>query len=410
MHVRAAVLKKRSAIIFRTVAVLAGLLIGCAITESVFWTLEYRDNAKRGMEGSGCGVSPDERWGWKLKRGDCLWHDPEFTVTFTNNQLFMNDEPYQPGADDDKTRILALGNSHTQAVGVSTWESWPKVLQRDLNQRYGEGRFRVYNAGTGGYSVHQYLLRLMDQGPQLRPQYVIVGFGFAADLYNMLPPSHGGWDFFPDLPRTYFDFDATGKLVEQHWTPAPEGVTTNAAPKRRDAAQEVREILDHFATFRYLRRSNLALAIGARVRLGGQSLWPNMEVLLQKNVSPNYQYNWDIVEAVLDRIDAESKRLGAQLVVLGIPYLPQVYDEVWQNTFGSNPEYSRDAGTTRLREWLESKKIAYVESTDELRAYVKKVGHWVHYHKDAHPTAEGHEVMARVLVESGLFTPRPAKP
>jgi hypothetical protein len=37
---------------------------------------------------------------------------------------------------------------------------------------------------------------------------------------------------------------------------------------------------------------------------------------------------------------------------------------------------------------------------------VKKVGHWVHYHKDAHPTAEGHEVMADVLAKSELFTPR----
>jgi hypothetical protein len=396
-------LKMRS-ILIRAVAVLAALLMGCAVTESVFWGLEQRDNAKRGMEGS-CGVVPDDRWGWKLRSGNCLWRDPEFTITYTVNQLFMNDEPYQPGADDDKTRILALGNSHTQAVGVSTMEAWPKVLQRNLNQRYGEGRFRVYNSGTGGYSVHQYLLRLIDQGPILKPDYVVLGFGFAADLYNMLPPSHGGWDFFPNLPRTYFDFDATGKLVEKHWAPTPEDAT-NGAPRRKDAAKEVREILDHFATFRYLRRSNLALAIGAKVRLGGQSLWPNMEVLVQKNVTPEYQYNWDLVEAILERIDAESKRLGAQLIVLGIPYLPQVYDDVWENTFSSNPDYSRDAGVTRLRKWLEAKKIPYVESMDALRAYVKQTGHWVHYHKDAHPTPRGHEIIARVLANSGLIVPR----
>jgi hypothetical protein len=396
-------------VVMRTAAVVGGLLLGGVVVEGTFRVLESRDDIRRAVDGVGCAKSAHARWGWRLDVGECRQRDPDFVVTLTNNSHFMNDEPYSPGADDAKTRVLALGDSHTQAIGVSTSETWPKVLQRDLNRRFGEGSFRVYNAGTAGYSLHQYLLRLIDQGPQLTPHYVVVGFGFASDLYDLLPPSHGGWAFFSQLPRTYFDFDESGQLVEKHWAPSPKLASTDVMtlpPPQEPAAKRVRALLENFATFRYLRRSNLALAIGARVRLGGESLWPNMEVALEKEVSPQNEYNWRLAKALLERIEVETTKLGAQLVVLGIPYLPQVYDETWQSTFGHNPKYAREAGTNRLREWLQSRQSPYVDSMDALRAHVQKTGKWVHHRKDAHPTAEGHEVIARTLVASGLFAPR----
>jgi hypothetical protein len=235
------------AILLRTAAVAIGLLMGLVVMEGGFRYLESLDNAKRGMEGA-CGQLFDDRWGWKLPPGNCRVRDPEFTASISTNSLWMNDEPYQPGADDAKTRILALGDSHTQAVGVNTMETWPKYLQRDLNARFGEGRFRVYNAGTGAYNVHQYLLRLIDQGPVVKPDYVVVGFGYASDLYDLLSPEHGGWAFFSTLPRTYFDFDANGTLVEKHWAPPSEGAEAPPAPV--DQARAVRAFLEKFATFR----------------------------------------------------------------------------------------------------------------------------------------------------------------
>lgn len=401
--------KSRYPVAMRTVLVLGGLLLGSAMAEGLFRVLEFRNSLQSGADGAGCGVSAHERWGWRLNVGECRYRDPEFVVTLTNNSLFMNDEPYSPGADNTNTRILALGDSHTQAIGVSTPETWPKILQRDLNRGFGDGSFRVYNAGTGGYSLHQYLLRLIDQGPLLKPHYVVVGFGFASDLYDLLPPSHGGWVFYEQFQRTYFDFDEAGKLVEKHWAPSPILASTDVtklSPPPESAAKRMRGLLQNFATFRYMRRSNLALAIGAQVRLGGESLWPSMEIVLEKEVSPQNEYNWRLAKALLERIEEETTKLGAQLVVLGIPYLPQVYDEIWQSTFGDNPKYAREAGINRLREWLESRQIPYVQSVDALRAQVRKTGKWVHYRKDAHPTADGHEIIADTLVASGLFVPR----
>ena len=54
----------------------------------------------------------------------------EFEVEGTVNSLNMNDAPYEPGADAERTRIFVLGDSHTYAVGVSWDQTWSKVLKR----------------------------------------------------------------------------------------------------------------------------------------------------------------------------------------------------------------------------------------------------------------------------------------
>jgi hypothetical protein len=112
-----------------------------------------------------------------------------------------------------------------------------------------------------------------------------------------------------------------------------------------------------------------------------------MEVVLEKEVSPQNEYNWRLAKALLERIEVETTKLGAQLVVLGIPYLPQVYDETWQSTFGDNPKYAREAGTNRLREWLQSRQIPTLIRW-MLCAHVRRRDNGSHHRKDAHPTAE----------------------
>ncbi len=90
---------------------------------------------------------------------------------------------------------------------------------------------------------------------------------------------------------------------------------------------------------------------------------------------------------------------------MGIPYIAQVYDEIWQLSFGSDPRFSRTAAIERVSSYCQSHGILYVDSLDVLHAKAKQLGHWLHYHHDAHPTAEGHEVIADTILKSGLLQP-----
>ncbi len=390
--------------LFRLMSVGLALLLGAAVTEVFFRVLERRDQAKTFSEGEGGETIPDPRWGWKPTPGWFRSATPEFDVTGEINALHMNDRPHDAAAEKDLVRVLVLGDSHTYAVGVSQEDAWPRKLESLLNAGAPTPRYRTYNAAYPGYSVHQYLLRLIDQGPVVKPHYVVVGFSYATDLYDLLPPEHGGWIYGGDMARDYFDLDADDNLAEKHWDPA--AASQDATPQRGNPAKGLREFLDCFATFRYLRRSNLSLWVGSRLRLGGKSLWPNMEVVVEKEVSEAHAYQWRLVKALMLRLNDECRRQGATLFVVGIPYLPQVYDEIWEATFGGDALYERDAAIRRFEEWCQSEGIVHLDTCPPLRARVKEHGRWIHHRRDAHPTAEGHEVIARTVFEAGVLKPR----
>lgn len=391
----------RRKILFSLVALCIGLVVAGLLTEGIFRVIEYR--AKPVKEGTGGRSVADARWGWKPEKGWFRVATFEFDSTGHVNELFMNDEPYDPAADASRTRVLVLGDSHTLAVGVSMEETWPKVLQRRLNSIYQTRQFRCYNAAAVGYSLHQYLLRLVDQGPVVKPHYVMVGLSYATDLYDLLPPDHGGWTYGRDAPRDYFDFDESGQLVELHWPPDSE---TAQRVRKHNIARSVRVVLQNFATFRYMRRTKIALWVGSKVKIGGQSMWPNMEVVVEKHVTKQHEYSWRLAQAVLARIHEECHRQNAKLIVVGIPYLPQVYDDIWKVTFGGDPRYSRTAAIDRMSTWCESESIVYVDTLDAFRAKTKELDRWLHYRRDAHPTAEGHEVIADTIVQAGVIEPR----
>ena len=387
----------------KALALVVSLTFSAVMLEGVFRVIERGEMGKEYHRGEGGHPLPDARWGWKMSPGSFEQGTSEFAITGDVNAMFMNDDAVDTASEKAKTRVLALGDSHTFAVGVSSDETWAKALQRDLIARTGKP-FRVYNDGCPGYNLHQYLLRLLDHGPTLRPDYVVVGFSYATDLFDLLPPDHGGWTYgAPTQPRDYFDFDASGALEERHWVPPLEGASDQG--KTVSGAMAVRNFAGSFATVRYLRRSKLALFVGSHVTVGGQSLWPNMDVVVEKDVGPGREYTWRLAKALLLKMKAESDKLGARLVIAGIPYLPQVYDEIWTSTFGGNEKYSKTAAIERIRAFCEANGIRYVDTLDALHDRAQKVGHWLHHRRDAHPTREGQEVIAEVIAASGALPP-----
>jgi lysophospholipase L1-like esterase len=389
----------------RVATLLASLLFCALVVEGAFRVLSERELAKSYHHGVGGVFEREPRWGWRPTRGEFEIGSSEFVMKGSVNALFMNDVPPDPEADRARTRVLALGDSHTYAVGASMEETWPKVLERELDAQSPGHEFRTYNAGMVGYNLHQYLLRLIDQGPIVKPHYVLVGLAYATDLYDLTPPDRGGWAYgWPDQPRDYFDFDGSGALTERHWTPPAPGAGPSA-DDRETASTRARRLLSNFATFRYLWRSNLALRAGANLRLDGRSLWPNMDVIVSEHLDEQQQYQWRLAEALIVRLKQESDRQGARMVLVGIPYLPQVYDEIWQMTFAGKPGYSPTIAIERMRAFCQQNGIDYVDTRDAIRERVGSAGHWLHYRKDAHPTPEGHAVIAHTIAQAGLIKP-----
>src|SRR5687767_13296669 len=55
----------------------------------------------------------------------------DYEVDFATNNLGMRDDPIDRGPPP-RRRILALGDSYTQGLGVEALEAWPKRLEASL--------------------------------------------------------------------------------------------------------------------------------------------------------------------------------------------------------------------------------------------------------------------------------------
>ncbi len=386
------------------------LPIVIVVTLGVVLGLVAAEGTTRILYGEGRGDGVNVRHptlGWVPKPGVTTVKTAEYEVVHDINALSMRDTPIAitRGA---AVRIVALGDSNTFGEGVNGDDAWPKALQRLLFHGRPEAGV-VYNLGVIGYSVGQYLVRLRELQAQLAPQLVLIGFSMQNDLYDLMPPRLGGFVYGEDAGRIYFDLDVDGRLIELH-----DLVGKNPLLAPRSVARtlnvRVRQVLGHYSVlYRRLRASSMATWFAARVSVDGDSLWPGTEVPHKRTLEPRYAYRWSLAEAIIARVAEEAAQHEARVVLVNIPDIVTVYDDVWADTYGRDPgRYDRWIGGRRLGEIAQRVHIGYVDTTADFIAEVKRTGHWLHYHVDRHPTAEGHAVIAaavaRYVEQSGSLS------
>lgn len=319
----------------------------------------------------------------------------EYTATYDVNALGMNDRALGNSVDRARVRIVAVGDSNTFAQGVSRDEAWPKVIET-LLFRGDTTAGVVYNLGVIGYSLGQYLLRLREFLPLLKPHIVVVGFSMHNDLYDLLPPRLGGFVYGETRGRVYFDLDAAGNLIEIR-NLAGKDLLRDGLLGDRSVGLRVRNFLNGFALYRRYRRSNAAMWIAIHLRMQNELL-PALDTALKKHLDPGDEFRWRLAAKILERIATEARASGAHVVLANIPYLPQVYDDVWAASFGAKPEtYDRWIAGERLGRICEQAGIYYVDVTGTFVETARRSHRWLHYREDRHPTPEGHRLIAQLV-------------
>jgi lysophospholipase L1-like esterase len=96
---------------------------------------------------------------------------------FMINRHGFRDDEFIPAKKPDTIRILALGDSVTAGNGIEDYKkTYPKLLERMLNQQSANRAFEVLNMGVGGYHTLQEIETLREVGLPLNPDLVLVGF------------------------------------------------------------------------------------------------------------------------------------------------------------------------------------------------------------------------------------------
>lgn len=92
------------------------------------------------------------------------------------NSLGFRDREFSRSRPEGQLRILCLGNSTTYGAGVAREATYPKQLQGLLQKRLPHRSVFVINAGGEGRSTVQALEFLRQDGLEMEPSIVILGF------------------------------------------------------------------------------------------------------------------------------------------------------------------------------------------------------------------------------------------
>lgn len=116
-----------------------------------------------------------------------LAHKPNFEgpwardVIVRINSLGLRDREYG-SKEKNEVRILSLGDSYAFGFGVELSDSYPKVIEKMLSERFPGVKFSVMNAAVSGYGTEQQILMFERLYEFLEPDYVFATFVGANDV------------------------------------------------------------------------------------------------------------------------------------------------------------------------------------------------------------------------------------
>jgi lysophospholipase L1-like esterase len=100
-----------------------------------------------------------------------------------------------PNNKPGEFRIINLGDSFTEGIGVGDGYTWSDVLQKNLRQKYQDNMINVINAGQSGNDPIQCLHSFLTQYVNLKPDLVLLALN-NSDINDVY--TRGGNDRFVD--------------------------------------------------------------------------------------------------------------------------------------------------------------------------------------------------------------------
>lgn len=341
----------------------------------------------------------------------------EFDYQFSTNSLGLRYPEIPLDKPPGEMRILLLGDSFTEGVGVQASETFGNNLENHYSRELGSA-VRFINAGLGGFGPIEFWRVFRDAGLRLDLDGLLI-FIYAndlmdtngslshEDLYTQHPRRQGVDKFAHTVfPRAYTVVSEARRILAREFRQHRGFVATVTAIAREkgineDAIQHWRRSLPKELVEASDRKefNRALLSMG----LFNPQYWVEA---LQIN-TPRAERQFQAMAVILDEITSVARENGMAIGLVYIP-APLQYDpsrhENWNPWIIGGAEvreqWVRDDSEVqrRLADWAQSKSIPFLDLTSELRAEVSR-GRQLNFKLDGHWNPEGHQVASKTIAE-----------
>lgn len=281
--------------------------------------------------------------------------------------------------NENSLRIFLLGDSFAHCLEADYESCAHNILEKNLNL-YSEKRIEIFNFGLGGYGGVDELLVLKKYGEIYKPNIVILYFLAQNDLKDN------------DAALNWLDKkEKSGeeKFKIMVWTlNVAEPIIKIFKIRAFDFfVDSINNICISFSEMCKKRAAYHLMGID------------NYEVYLSE-ISEKWKKRWNKEFEIIDQIKEESKKIGAELVIIPIASSEQVYEEDWKRITETFPilkgkDYDFSRPNEKIIEYCKENNIKCFN----LLPYFKKEYKRLYHYKDGHWNNEGQEFAAKTMFE-----------
>lgn len=341
----------------------------------------------------------------------------EFEYEFSTNDLGLRYPQIPLEKSPGEVRILLLGDSFTEGVGVQSSDTFGTDLESHYSSKLGN-EVRFINAGLGGKGPVQYWRVFRDVGLKLDPDGLLICL-YANDLMDT-PESLSREDLYRRHPERYGVDKLVHSLLPRIYTIVGEA--------KRVLVREIRQYMGFVATVTKLAREHgikedaiqhwsktlpkeLVEASDRnefnKALLSIGLFHPNFWAESLDINTPRAEQKYQALNIVLNEITGVARENGMAIGLIYIP-VPLQYDQSRHESW--NPwiiggvnvreQWTRDVSEIqkRLADLARAKSIPFLDMTSVLRAEIKR-GRVLNFKLDGHWNAEGHRVASKAIAE-----------
>lgn len=344
----------------------------------------------------------------------------EFNFLVQTNSLGYRGQEYSKPKPVNTTRILVFGDSFTYGWGVALEDTWPYLLEKELNTKSKGPKYEVINLARAGFSPDEYLQIAQYYIPYFNPDFVLIGLLEAEDLSQEIDrhtskpvaATNTNQSQLIQKELTAYKENITAKLYKQIQNLLKESFphfyeritrikTIEVKPVWIKEASQIVSQLDDETAKRYEKISPFFRKkfISGDIQPG--LLWlslhdPDFFVKVFDLSDKEVIEGTRRFSGVIRNIDTISQKNGAITILIDIPYgifVSEVYGQTQQEMgflFSKEATIS-DIPSSHSRKLALENSIGFVANLEEFR---KQCQNDCFYQYDGHMKTKGHQIVA----------------